>query len=481
VRGPPSGTVPVVAHPATVDVPAGHRTGAGSTRAWIIARVLLIGALGFGGLAARVAFTPVANPGVQDCGPPVVFLFNGSDNRVIHLGDTGAPDEAVRAAQPSCRARALDAAGQAGRLFVGFALLAGLGAALGLVDDRVAFRRRPRFETLLREMPVPARARRGLVPRVIPAELGERLPAVEVPEVVGIVAWGVGAAVLLPFAGPIEATAAAFGDLRLLLLLVAAAAVAASVVVAAELRRRVLPGDGSVADAVQVAAAGSWLAAVRPVMGVAGLDVHRLHRAGADRARSEAALGVLVTVAAVVHGVLLAPVALAVASERHPAVVVKEPQLVLIGTVILLLATGVRRVRARWRGMPVRPSSAAFAELDRLAPDLPERAAVVGLVLATPLLHVLALAALLGAFGAGAPLVVVVFVALLAPVLAAVSPTPAGAGTVEAVTALALIGLGGLDPGRAVAVALTARVLWFWLPMAPGFLVARRLRQLDVL
>ena len=91
------------------------------------------------------------------------------------------------------------------------------------------------------------------------------------------------------------------------------------------------------------------------------------------------------------------------------------------------------------------------------------------------------LAAVLAAFGVGAHLVVVAFVALLTPLVVAVSPTPAGAGTVETVTALALVGLGGADPGRAVAVALAVRVLLFWLPLAPGLVLTRRLRQRDVL
>jgi undecaprenyl-diphosphatase len=53
------------------------------------------------------------------------------------------------------------------------------------------------------------------------------------------------------------------------------------------------------------------------------------------------------------------------------------------------------------------------------------------------------------------------------PLLRALAPTPDGEGAVEAVLVLGLV-WAGVDAGLAVAPALLARLLRFWLPMPPG-------------
>jgi uncharacterized membrane protein YbhN (UPF0104 family) len=167
------------------------------------------------------------------------------------------------------------------------------------------------------------------------------------------------------------------------------------------------------------------------------------------------------------------------ALDRHPPTVVREPQLALIGVVIVLVALGLCRVRTRWRGLPVRPSPAAFARFDDLAPSLAERSRALGLVAAQPLLRALVLLLVSAAYGARPPVLVVALVALLGPVAVAVAPTPGGAGTLEAVTMLLLMLVAGVEPGQAAAVALTTRILTYWVPMGPGLVAARRLRQMQ--
>jgi uncharacterized membrane protein YbhN (UPF0104 family) len=195
-------------------------------------------------------------------------------------------------------------------------------------------------------------------------------------------------------------------------------------------------------------------------------------------AEAQADVQVLVTVSLVLHLVVLLPLALVVALDRHPPAVVREPQLALIGVVIVLVALGLCRVRTRWRGLPVQPSPAAFSRFDDLAPTLTDRSRAFGLIVAQPLLRVLVLLLVLEAYGARPPLLVVALVALLGPVAVAVAPTPGGAGTLEAVTMLLLMLVAGVDPGKAAAVALTVRILTYWLPMVPGLVAARRLRQI---
>jgi uncharacterized membrane protein YbhN (UPF0104 family) len=453
------------------------------TRAWTVARILLLMGVGLLGLSALSAFRPVSNPGVQECGGSVPFLVFSGENRLIHLGDTGDPNEAQHSNQPTCRERALDEVGRAGRLFVAFLLVTAAGAVVGLVDDHLALRRAPRFETLLRELPLEDRARRGLVARVTPGELALRLPPVEGPELAGIIGWGLVALVALPLAGPWDATAAAVSGLRPVPLVLAALVMAATWSVAAGLRHRLLGGPGGPggADTVLEAVAGSWDASLRPVTGAAGLDLFRLRARGVDAARALAAVQILVTLALVVHLLLLAPVALIVAHDPHPPTIVKEPQLILIAVMVTVVALGLCRLATRWRGLPVRPTGRAFAAFDEVAPEVGARAGAVGLTLAQPVLRAVLLGLVLAAYGVDTvPTDVIVLVALLGPVAMAVAPTPGGSGVVEAVTMLLLMLVAGVDPGRAAAVALTTRILMFWLPLAPGLVAARRLGRAGV-
>jgi uncharacterized membrane protein YbhN (UPF0104 family) len=450
----------------------------GSTRAWLVARILLAMGVALFALAALSAFHPVDNPGVQECGGAVPFLVLGRDNRVVHFGDTDEPNEDAHSRQPTCRQRALDEVGRSGRLFVAFVVVTGLGAIVGLVDDHLALKREPRFETLLRELPYEGRARRGLVPRVTTGELAHELPPIEVPEVVGIVVWGLVALVALPLAGGWEATWAALAAVPALALAVVAGVLSLSWLAAAALRLRVLPapstrprrlGTVPVLDAV----ACSWQGTVRPITGASGVDLFRLRRQGTAEGPASSAVQVLVTVAFGLHLALLAPAALVVATDPHPPTVVKEAQILLIAVVLMVVALGMCRLRTRWRGLPVRPSWVAFATFDQLAPRLVDRLVAIILTLAQPLLRVAVLVVVLQAFGASVPLTTVALVALLGPVMVALAPTPGGSGVVEAATMLLLMLVGGVDPARAAAAALTVRFFTYWLPLAPGLAATR--------
>ena len=72
------------------------------------------------------------------------------------------------------------------------------------------------------------------------------------------------------------------------------------------------------------------------------------------------------------------------------------------------------------------------------------------------------------------------FVYLGGAVVSSVAPTPGGLGAMEAALVAGLTHIGVLD-GRAVAAALTFRLLTYWLPIAPGYLSLRYLRRAHLL
>jgi len=76
--------------------------------------------------------------------------------------------------------------------------------------------------------------------------------------------------------------------------------------------------------------------------------------------------------------------------------------------------------------------------------------------------------------------VAIVVASLVATAAGVLAPTPDGEGVVEAVLVLGLV-WAGVDAGPAVAAALLARILRFWMPMLPGYLALRRLRNDGVL
>jgi uncharacterized membrane protein YbhN (UPF0104 family) len=465
--------------PAVVGPPPGHRDAAPpSTPLWIGARVLLVAALVCGSLALLAALRPVQNPGVQDCGAPAAFLFFGQPNVIVYPGQTGTAEEAQRARQPTCRTRAEDGMALAGRLFGAFVATAALGALFGLVDDRIRYRRAPRFASLLRELPEDEQVRRGIVPRVAVEDLGDHLPPLERPELAGLVVAGLVAAVALPAAaqvgdgGPVPGVA--WGPIVL-----AAGAVAVSVAAAAALRRRALAagedGPDSWGRALAVAVGTFWWGGLRPYVGAFGVDLHRLRKAGRRRRPTVLAVAVAESVTVVVHLLLALLTALLLRGDGVERPALEEPQLILSGAVVLLIVSGASAGRRRWRALTVRPTGAALRRIARVAPSPGDRAELAGAALALTLARSVALALCLVAFGAPAPLTPVLAVTLVIPVAMALSPTPGGSGTVEAVIMLLLMLLAGTAPGPAAGAALAFRALTFWLPLVPGVVVARRL------
>lgn len=88
----------------------------------------------------------------------------------------------------------------------------------------------------------------------------------------------------------------------------------------------------------------------------------------------------------------------------------------------------------------------------------------------------LALTVSLQAFGGGVAISTIAVVYLASSVVAAAAPTPGGLGAIEA----ALIGgltAAGAPSERALGAVLVFRLITFWLPILPGWIVFIRLQR----
>jgi undecaprenyl-diphosphatase len=141
---------------------------------------------------------------------------------------------------------------------------------------------------------------------------------------------------------------------------------------------------------------------------------------------------------------------------------------------VLAVLVGLAGAPRRFANLVVRPDGPAWAELARVARDPLRLVGLVGSASAIALLDALVLVAVTRATGSSVALAPVLFVSLLVAALAVIAPTPAGAGVVEAATAVGLV-WAGLSAPSAVVAAVLARVVSFWLPLLPGWIATRRL------
>ena len=78
---------------------ARSRSSNDRTTAWIAAKILLLTSLVALGAAIYLCWSPVVNPGVQDCGSPLGFFLTDRENVTISPGLPGAPENAVALAE----------------------------------------------------------------------------------------------------------------------------------------------------------------------------------------------------------------------------------------------------------------------------------------------------------------------------------------------------------------------------------------------
>lgn len=449
------------------------------TAAWTASKLLLFAALVALGAAIYLARQPVVNPGVQECGPALSFFLDNQSNVIIHPGEPGAPPNAVAlASQPPCRDLAGVQIQKAGIALAAFFGLGLAGIVLGLVDDRVDYWQAPQFESLLRPMPREARIRHGLEPKVDVEDLGSALPPLETPELWGLGLVGLATFLVLPFAGPLDATRVAASSVALGPILVGLIVVALTVVAASAQRKAVYPGTDSWTDVLELVLASSWVGRLRPIVGAFGIDVHHLRKTGLSRDDAVLDTQVLQTVSLTVHVALLAVTALLVVRAPRPDVRFDTPQLVLLGALVLVVLSSLQRLPRRIRALPVRPGWAGLRGITRVA-GTPERLAELAAgTLGVTLGHLVVLSIMVSMVGGDVGVPMLLFSYLAAVTVGSLSTTPHGLGVFEATLALLLM-RAGVDPGAAIVATLSYRFVMFWLPMLPAIAASRRMRAVD--
>lgn len=441
-----------------------------------MAKTLLVGALVALVVSLWLAFTPLRNPGIQDCGTAIGFvIFNRPDLKAT----PGESPEATRQSlQPTCRERAKPQLQRAAIAFGAFVGLALLGAVLGLIDDRLAYWRAPRFESLLRERPEDAP---GTILRPPPqldrSLLGRALPPFELLDaalLVGI--GGLTTAGLVWLAGPQQIELALEEARWAVLAVVIGAVIVGHLLAAAQL---VLSASGRAAllPALEVSAAGAFAGRLLPPLGPLGFDAHYLAKRpdGSMPSVLQAVGGrQLAGVIGFVVVALVTGVSSALSDLPHVDLPDRWP--ILAGAVGLFALVGLSRSAARFRLLTVQPSLDGLRSTFGQPGGALQGIALLMAGVALPLANVVAFGAAVAALGGDPTFWRMALVALAAMFAAALVPTPGGVGAVECTAVFGLL-VTGVPVGPAVVAVLVWRMLTFWLPLVAGALPFRRLRR----
>ncbi|MCC5951612.1 MAG: flippase-like domain-containing protein [Acidimicrobiia bacterium] len=438
---------------------------------WAVGRVLIVASLLAFGVATFFAARPVVNPGVQDCGAPLAYIVtNTADAEVPPAAADPTVDAPRLRSQPPCSRRVAVELTRAGMATATGVALGVVGVMLGLLDDRLARRRAPRFESLVRPRPTDAPTRAFDPVPTRPEDLaGDRLPPAEPIQVVVLVlAFPATLAVALWLTAEGAARPSVPWWAWLL-----AAPLAGGTRAAAAGARRPLRDSGPFEDRLRVAVSAGWLARARPELTTFGCQVRRQIRRGASLERALGEAGVLAAAALVVHGTVLVLGGVAVWRADDLAWSVPEGRWAALAAVMAgVVVVGASRARRQVRALAISVDRSSWAALaDPARRPLAVHAlggAVVQFVAELAVLWLLVEAA-----GGEVPLVVLAWLWAVTVAVANVGDvTPGGAGVAEGALAVLLVLVGVAGP-VAVVVAVATRLVTFWIPCAVGAVASR--------
>jgi uncharacterized membrane protein YbhN (UPF0104 family) len=234
---------------------------------------------------------------------------------------------------------------------------------------------------------------------------------------------------------------------------------------------------------VQVSLASSFVNRVTPAnVGGMALGVRYMQKAGVPPAEAVTGVGLNVVAGGIVHVGLLA-VFFAWAGQSDDAAFSLPGSSKLLVVVAVLLAFAGAALATRWGRMIVRAHLVpavrqSWASITSLVRSPGRLFALFGGSIGVTLAYATALACAVAAFDGGIAYAQVGAVYLGASLIAAAAPTPGGLGAMEAALIAGLTGV-GVEPSTAVAAVLSYRLITFWLPILPGWMLFHSLDRRD--
>lgn len=211
-------------------------------------------------------------------------------------------------------------------------------------------------------------------------------------------------------------------------------------------------------------------------LGGAGVNIRYLQKSGLDRDDAYAGVALNTAAGAIVHVVAIVGVVLLVGRHGVDFVHLPSRAPLLVGLTVALAGAGLLLWSRLGRHRLLASLRVAVGAVVTVLRRPVKAVELFGGSAAVTGLYILALCASLEAFHSPVPLMEVAVVYLAGAAVAAAAPTPGGLGAMEAALVAGLTGLGA-PSGPAIAGVLAFRLVTFWMPILPGWLVFRRLMR----
>jgi uncharacterized membrane protein YbhN (UPF0104 family) len=233
--------------------------------------------------------------------------------------------------------------------------------------------------------------------------------------------------------------------------------------------------------ALRMQTASSFVSRIAPAnTGTLAMGVRFLQRFGLDPGAAAAAVGLCALAGFVCH-ISLMVAFLAWVGTSDVGFSLPQANVLFIVIAVAVSAAGLVIVAVpalRRRILPpllVQIRNAVSSVADVLTSPLRVISLIYGSVGIT-MSFILTLAAAVAAFGGGVSFPEIGAAYLVAAALGSAAPTPGGLGAVEAALVGALTGY-GMSSGQAVSAVLTFRLVTYWLPMLPGWLMFQQMQR----
>jgi glycosyltransferase 2 family protein len=313
-----------------------------------------------------------------------------------------------------------------------------------------------------------------------------RLERLKPRTVVTLVAAAVAFYVLLPQLTDVQRSAGAAADADWRWLGLAVLASGGTYVFAAVALLGSVPQPVPFLPALRMQVASSFAGRIAPAStGAVAVGVRFLQRAGVESTVAATSVGLNVLAGFAVHLALLAAFVAWTGTSGVGGFSLSDVSVALLVVAVALSASGlvvglVPSLRRKIVPPLLAQARKAAGSLTDVVTDPWRVLALLGGSVGVTLTYILALAATVAAFGSSLSFPQVGAAYLVAAALGSVAPTPGGLGAFEAALVAALTGY-DMPNGRAVAAVLTFRLLTFWLPVLPGWLIFNEMQRREEL